>query len=334
MSTNVPVLPVKTVNPRIVPMSLEDKSTHRNVPCPVDLSALQKELTAKGGLIPPGYGEMSGKPMFIIVWGQEHTAYLLGRRRLMFPESKIDARHRTNQYAVRPEVYARALEWLTAEHERRKNAFLTLNFAEFQKFPDVAAYLEKAESSLDYMKLPADAEGARIAAMLPAGWRYVRGLYDYDEIGQQVFFVLQWMPPAFFGNESAWASLRFAQTYFPETDREEFIDICGDFPRHGRYEHIALRIGTRHENDFFNYKEPTYDNVIVPLQALLRITRNMTESQKTAEAQSRAAFQRERAKQIAETQRFREDFRQRYNDAKPVGKGAPTSISANKNKVR
>lgn len=332
MATLAPLTAVKTANPRIVPLKIEDKSTWRNVACPVDLTALQAELTKKGGVI-DGYG-FSGKPKFIIVWGQEYQNYVLGKQRLMFPDNNIEAIHRTNHFAVTPEVYERAIAWLSAENTRRKDAFMNLNFKEFQNFPNFTEYLKNHESPLNYFRLSPDANEARIAAMLPPSWRYLRGLYDYEEIGQQCFFVLQWMPPEYFGSESAWASLRFDKVYYPETDTEEFIDICGEFPYRGKYEHVVLRIGTKQSEDFYNYKTPTFENVITPLQALLRITQNTPESHKTKEYQSEAAFKRARAKQAAETKRFRSDFHERFTEATPVGKGAPTNISANKNKVR
>lgn len=320
----------------IIPLDPNNRSSWRNIPCPVDLAPIQAELARVGGV------NEFGEPNFIIVWGQDYRTWDLGKMRIHFSEDHIPAIHTPNRYAVREEVYQRAMNWLTAQNARRKQAFLDCNWSEFNRFPDFSEFL-RAELSADYMRLPSNIDDmTRLAKLMPPGWRYLPGLHTFEHIGQQVFYVLQWFSPAEFGSSKEWDKWRFGAAYYPETDREEnLIDINGEYPHKGQYENVVLRIGEKRTgivfeekelDEFYGYKEPTFENVIEPLKELLRIRNDVPDEQKTAEYRTSQKFKQFREQREIADRAWRDSFRQRFNDAKPVGGGNPTNISANKNK--
>lgn len=330
------------VNTGITPLDPNDRRTWKNIPCPVDLSAIQAELTKVGGL------NRYGKPNFIIVWGQDYKTWDCGKMRIHFDEETIDAIHTPNRWAVPPDVYERTAKWFASETERRQTAFMNLDWKGLTKYPDVGEYLAANESPLDYIKLPSDEEDlGRMARLMPEGWMYVQGLWDFEHIGQQCFFVLQYYPPEMLGKEDAWEGERFVTQYYPETDREEqYLDVTGPFPSEGSYEKPVVRIGTRrivetkHEilvgatidREIYTYKTPTIENVVEPLKELLQIRDSLTDDEKDPVKRNEKRekdFLEERPKAFA---RWRQLFRERFRDAMPVGKGNPTNISANKAK--
>ena len=321
----------------IIQLDPLDPATWKNIPCPVDLSGIQAELTRVGGLNP------FGEPNFIIVWGQEYRTWDLGKLRIHFDEEHIPAIHKPNRFAVAPEVYQRVVNWFESQNRKRKQAFLDCNWAEFNRFPDAAEYLKNYEMQANYLRLPAEiSDMTRLVNLMPPAWRYVAGLHTFEHIGQQVFYVLQWFSPAEFGDPEQWNRLRFAESYYPETDREEnLIDVLGEYPHKGQYEHVVLRIGEKRERvmvdgrelqDFYGYKEPTIENVIPPLQELLRIRDRLKDAEKDPNYINSQRFKNFREKRKVADEEWRKDFRQRFNDAKPVGGGNPTNISANKTK--
>lgn len=363
---------VKT-QPNFVPLDPLIPATWRNVASPVDLRPLNEELRRVGGT------NIFGENNFKIVWAQEYETWDLGKMRIHFDEEYIPARHEPVRYAVREDVYARAMAWLELRQEKRRSAFLKCDWAEFARFYDVSDYLKQKEISANYMKLPSNVRDYKIlASLMPAGWRYLPALHTYEHTGQQVFYVLQWMSPAEFGSKKEWEKLRYSSrtttetdeetfenlcrlenlseraraevwekvkysekgVYVPETDREEvLVDVLGPFPENGLYERPVLRIGELRKgvvvngkalNDFYGYKEPTLENTIEPLKELLRIRDSVSEYEKKNLTKKR--FADFRAKREKAMQKFSEDFSRKFNDAKPVGKGNPTNISANKTK--
>lgn len=331
-----------TTKAGVEPIDPNDPRTWVNIPSPVDLRPIQEEITKAGGI------NRFGEPNFIIVWGQEYKTWDCGKMRLHFDEELIDAKHTANRWACRPDVFERAVKWLEARQKERVDAYLNLNFNLANKFADVGKYLAETEDPNSYFKLPSDEEDlGRIARLMPEHWMYVNGLFDYEHIGQQCYWVLQYYPPEMFGSKEAWDDDRYASQYYPETDREEtMLDINGPFPERGMYEMPVIRIGEKrtiemkHDvvigatipREYYSYKEPTIANTVEPLRELLRIRDSLTDAEKDPikrKEKREQDFLEERPKAM---DRWRKAFRERFRDAKPVGGGNPTNISANKAK--
>lgn len=328
---------------RITPLDPDNPSTWQNIPCPVDLSPIQAELSRVGGR------NEFGDPNFIIVWGQEYRTWDLGKMRIHFDDENIDAIHTPNRWAMPKPVYDRAMAWLAKMNQARNEAFLSLNWRAYNRFADVGQYLESYEIKDSYIKLPSDEKDiGRMARLLPDGWMYLNGLHTFEHIGQQCFYVLQWFRPQEFGKEKDWNELRYAAVYYPETDQEEhLIDVLGPYPAKGQYENVVLRIAqtrTYQEKgmtvdesitrEIYGFKEPTIENVIPPLKELLAIRSRLTDAQKDPVNRNASRFKNFRENQVPNKMAWRTEFHKKFDDAKPVGKGNPTNISANKTKVR
>lgn len=327
---------------RIIPLDPNDASTWRNVPCPVDLAPIQRELSVVGGVNEHGFAN------FRIVWGQEYRTFDLGRMRIHFDEEAVPAIHTPNRFAVPEDVYARAVDWYRREHERRSAAYLSLDWKEFNRYADLAEYLEQNELSDNYKRLPNTEEDLqRLISLMPPGWMYLNGLHTFEHIGQQCFYVLQWFRAEEFGSKAAWDEVRFGRTYVPETDQvEELVDINGPYPERGQYEHVAIRvssprtyedkhpviIGQTVTREIQGYKEPTLENTVEPLRELLKIRDRLTDYEKSAQARNRRRFTEFRDRMLEGRVAFKENFQEIFRDAKPVGGGNPTNISANKSK--
>lgn len=332
-----------TQEARIIPLDPRDRSTHVNIACPVDLSAVQNELTRVGGLNP------HGAPNFIIVWAQEHRTWDSGRMRIHFDEEAIPAVHTPNRWAVTSDVYARAVRWLETESQRRRDAYTSLDWTGLNRFPDVGDYLAAHELSDNYMKLPSGQDDLnQLIKLMPDGWMYIPGLWSFEHIGQQCFYVLQWFGPAEFGSEDVWNELRFAEQYMPETDRvEPLVDVLGPYPSHGQHENPCLRIceietydddhpveiGTKITREICRFKMPTLENVVEPLRELLKIRDRLSNMQKSAAERTAARFRDFHRTAPDRRERAQKNFHERFDAAKPVGKGNPTNISSNKSKA-
>ena len=331
-----------TTKAGVTPINPNDPRTWVNIPSPVDLRPIQEELTRVGGL------NRFGKPNFIIVWGQEYMTWDCGKMRIHFDEELIEAKHTPHRWACRPDVYHRAVQWLMGGEKERVEAYMNLDWATLNRFPSVGAYLREYEDPTGYQKLPSDVEDlGRMARLMPEGWMYVNDLFDFEHIGQQCYYVLQFYPPESLGTKNSWDEDRFGTQYYPETDREEpLIDINGPFPEQGSYEKPVVRIGERCEiemrhptiigatitREYYAFKEPTIANTVEPLKELLQIRDSLTDAEKDPaqrNAKREKDFLDERPKAM---DRWRKAFRERFRDAKPVGGGNPTNISANKAK--
>lgn len=325
------------------PLDPNNPATWVNAPCPVDLRPIQEELTKVGGL------NRFGEPNFIIVWAQEYRTFDCGQMRIHFDEQLIPAIQTPTRYAVRPDVFERAVAWLNKQNELRKQAYMNLDWKAFNKLPDIKEYLEANELSEGYMLLPSNDEDlGRMARMLPDGWMYINGLHKFEHIGEQAFYVLQWFPPeAFKGGREGWDIERFTRAYVPELDNEEeFVDVIGDFPTRGNYELPVIRIanrvkapmkhevlvGVNNDYEYSTYKTPTIANVVEPLKELLRRRDELTDAEKDPNKRNEA-----RMKDFVEGMPERREswgkrFREMFRAAKPVGGGNPTNISSNKTK--
>jgi hypothetical protein len=159
--------------------------------------------------------------------------------------------------------------------------------AGFNRYPDIGQYLAANELSDNFMKLPDDKEDLNaLIRLMPDGWMYIAGLWDFEHIGQQCFYVLQHFRPAEFGSEAEWNELRFGRQYVPETDREEsLVDVLGPYPSKGHYELPVVRvceietyedahpveIGKTITREICRYKDPTIENTVEPLREMLKI---------------------------------------------------------------
>ena len=315
------------INPNLVLFDYEKPETLVNNPPPFDVTDIQRELTRIGGVIPPGYGENTDKPNFIIVWGQSFKTWLNGKMRLMFDDDRIDAKHFPNHFAVTEKVYQRAVQWYLAEEQKRQDALMRCDFQGAQKFPDFAVYLETHESTLDYFRLPKEANPKTIAGMIHDGYRYLCGLYSYEEIGRQTFFVLQFQTREMIGTESDWNDNRYGRVYYPETDTDEhLIDILGPYPFHGEYSLPVLRIADKLGDNLYRYREPSKLNVILPMKQLLMIRETLSNAEKSPDAQQKMRVDNFFRKMERTRRTFREDFSYKFAQAKPVGGGNPTNV--------
>lgn len=315
------------INPNLVLLDYKNKETWKNSQPPFDVSEIQNELTEIGGVVPPGNGDNTGKPNFLIVWGQKHKGFLNGKMRLMFDDDRIEAKHFPNHFAVTDAVYARAVEWYLAAEQKRQDALMSCDFQGAQNFPDFADYLELHESTLDYFRLPEDANPKRIAAMIPPGYQYLCGLYSYEEIGRQTFFVLQFQTREMLGTESDWNDNRYGYVYHPETDTDEnLIDCLGPYPFHGEHSLPVLRIADKLGDNLYRYRQPSRDNIILPMKQLLMIRERLSKQEKSPEYQQKLRVDNffRRMEQVRRT--FREDFKYKFAQAKPVGGGNPTNV--------
>lgn len=334
--------PAAALEARVIPIDPKDRSTWRNTPCPVDLSAIQQEMTRVGGV------NEYGQPNFIIVWAQDYRTWDCGKMRIHFDEEAVDAIHTPNRFGVTPDVYSRCVNWYNEQHKLRSAAYMALDWEGFNSFPDIGQYLKENELSANYMRLPSEQDDLNaLIGLMPAGWMYVNGLHTFEHIGQQCFYVLQWFRPQEFGSPDSWHELRFGKAYYPETDQDEpLIDILGPFPEHGQYEGVPIRICETRTyeakdtviinktitREIHGYKTPTIENVIPPLQELLRLRDSLTAHEKDSVERNRKRFKDFQDAEPVNREKQKKRFGEIFNDAKPVGKGNPTNISANKAK--
>lgn len=330
------------VQPRVVPLGPADPKTWVNTPAPDDLTEIQAELTRVGGVNP------HGEPNFKIVWAQEYRTWECGAMRIHFDDENIPAIHHPNRYACRMDVFTRATDWFDKQNKLRQQAYMAMDWKALAAHPDMGEYLRNHEDQSGWMKLPHDAEDlGRVARMLPEGWMYVNGHHTFEHIGQQCYYILQWFREQEYNCEKDWNDLRFDKVYYPETDREEpFIDVLGPYPGAGQYEKPIIRIGKvgsfkeRHEvwvgdtitREIWRYVQPTFQNTVEPLQELLRIREQATKQDIDPNFRNQQRFKDFQESRPVRKERHRKAFSEKFNDAKPVGKGNPTNISANKTK--
>lgn len=334
---------VVVTSPAITPIDPYDPRTWKNHPCPVDLRPIQDELTRVGGL------NRYNDPNFIIVWAQEYKTFDCGRMRIHFDEDVIPAIHKPVRFGVSQDAFQRAVAWLDEQNAKRKEAFMNLDFEGLQEFPDVADYLKNNELKDNWMKLPDDeTDTKRLASLMPDSWMYLNGLHEFEHIGQQAFYVLQYMPPEAFGDPRLWNTDRIGKAYVPELDAEaEFVDIIGPFPAKGMYDHVVIRVadtetvtlksetivGATQDVEILRFKTPTRANTVEPLKEMLRIRETLSDYQKSS------AYRTERKRKEfedgapARAERFAKQMSEKIRDAAPVGLGNPTNISANKAKA-
>lgn len=317
----------------VIGLDLKDSSTWRNIPSPVDVSSFQAQLTAIGGLVPPGYGSASGQPMFKILWAQEARHWENGAERLIWDERNLDLKFELNHYAVDPDVYARAMRWLERQNEKAREMFMRLSFREAYKIPNFTEYLKGHESTLNYRTInPEITDPHAIAVNIPPAWRYLRGWSTIHEIGQQCYYVVQWVPPETFGEEKEWNALRFDNMFFPEVDDVAMVDLLGPWPREGKWDHTVLRIANKVSDEFWNYREPCSDD-LEKIRELIKLGQKMSDRYRSAAERSRERFRSEKERMDRTTAKRKDEFDMRFDEAAPVGKGAPTNISADKAKA-
>jgi hypothetical protein len=317
----------------VTQLSKTDRSTWVNISCPVDLSLIQSELIKIGGLIPDGNGEFLGKPNFIIVWGQEYKEFLLGKFRLKFSENQIPAEVEPIAFQVSQPVYERYLKWIQREELTRQKAYALANFNALAGFATAEQYLLNYEYQTEFERINSKWSETKVALSIRPNWRYLFSHYNYNEIGQQCFYVLQWCPAEFFGTEEDWAANRIISNYVPELDADiDFIDNIGHYPIHGKYAFEVMRIGTEIEPNFWVYKEPVLEEICNNLRYLLSLREQRSLEEQSPEGASRRRFKQNAESQEIRKQEFSNFFNDIFDNAVPVGNGQPTNISANKAK--
>lgn len=327
---------------RVAPLDPRNRSTWKNIPSPVDLAPINAALRDAGGV------NEFGEANFIIVWAQEYKTWDAGGMRIHFDDENIEAIHTPRRFACRPDVFTRATAWLEKGNARRAEAYMRLDFDGVGHYPNVADYLKTRELANDYYELPSDeTDMGRLARLMPDGWMYIHGHWDFEHIGQQAFYVLQYFRPQEFGGRKEWDELRFGEQYCPETDRvEPLVDILGPFPERGQYENVVLRvadldtyedphpveIGTTITRDILRFKAPTVAYVCDRVREMIKLRDSLTHAQKDSRKRSAKRFKdfHDRLPEMAE--KYGDEFSARFRAAKPVGGGNPTNISTNKTK--
>jgi hypothetical protein len=153
------------------------------------------------------------------------------------------------------------------------------------------------------------------------------GLYAYQEIGKQSFFVVQWQSPEMLGSKDDWNENRYDYVYLPETDTDEnLVDVLGEYPHFGQYSLPVLRIADKISDKVYRYRQPTVDNVIVPMKQLLQIRERLSDYEKSPEHQQKLRMDKFMADSVRASEIHKEEFAYKFAQAKPVGGGNPTNV--------
>lgn len=250
-----------------------ERTTWRNYPAPRLDDWMHEELRRIGGVVP--YGEFKDKSILRFEWGQTEQTFRLGKMRLKYVNSLIPA-------------------------IEKKNCYLWRTTHEFERFDDRGNPVYKKEiKRLDLAP-----------KVIPAGWILQEDLPDLYWIGQQNFYIAQWIPPDLLGSENVWEKNRFDYWDNPESGKVEWTDYTGAFPRAGRWQPIAIvsekRIAKCWKDNSFTgkrelvdvevdfYAEPRNEHI----EAVRRGWQEReSERQKTSEEASKEAFYIDRINQ-------------------------------------
>lgn len=260
-----------------------------NQPAPAVDSYIAEELTRLGGLVPEGYGVHSGKPAIILLWGQTATAFEAGRMRLRFYDQDSDPVYRDRKYRVTAAGMEQLRNLIAVKTAKLAEAYKTGDWQTYHAllFTSLEYFFEKHIPPSEWERLPEDSSYERTAKLLPDGWFYLEDVPEVTEIGAPNFFVCRWVPPFLIDTPENWERARFGvQPIIDFKGQMQFVDILGEYPRHGEYFDVMLKIEG----------SPTRQNCLEPIERLLYEARRRDRNQSRAEV--RTADRRRAAMEI------------------------------------
>lgn len=276
-----------------------------------------------GGTIPDGCGELSGKPLFRLVWAADELEWKNGKMRLRFMQRQKRIRR---HYVCTEDMLTRVHAYDIAEMQERRDAYLRLDLVKAFLPHETTPWLKaNFTEQLDYIELDPNVrpEGMLTYPQFP---RYYRDVDFLLQIGKEQWKVLRWMPspairdtvcpyfPTMIDDEKQWANLRFDIGYYPETGEERMLDRIGPYPKYGLYEHefLTLDVG----------EVPTEANVIARLKAYLDARSAVTDRWNSDKEFRQAVTLDEAMEEFdKESLAWQNDMWARMTDARPAFKG-------------
>lgn len=196
-------------------IQLDKPETWVNHPAPVLPDWMHAELLKIGGT------NDYGQPNLCFAWGQERLAFRINRMRLLYIDMRIPAIER-HRYTFKKLLYV---------HTERVHLGTNQETGEMQfeerEIPKYETFV------LDHPPGPGD--------IIPPGFIYDQEYPELEWIGQQNFFIEQFIPPDhILGGPEAWERERYDIGINPDTGVEETLDFLGEWPAEGRYETAHL----------------------------------------------------------------------------------------------
>lgn len=194
--------------------------TWRNEPSP-DASDFQAALDDHFGYNDYGQSHMR------VVWGQERTHFQRGKERLLYVDTRIPPL----------ETFIHVLKRVVGYEEQRSVK------SRFDGVLDVQTRMVPVWETQSLAEEP---------TVIPEGWLYEKNV-QLEWIGEQLFYVEQWMPPhicARGDTPESWERQRYEDWLDPEIGMVRGCDIIGPFPSEGRYEAVRI-IGEPYSYPYF-----------------------------------------------------------------------------------
>lgn len=291
---------------------------------------IQKELTRLGGTIPNGCGELSGEPLFRLVWAPDELEWKNGKLRLRFLQRQRRIRR---HYVCTEEMFTKLHAFDVHSMQERRASYMALDLAKAFLPHETTPYIQSNfTEQLDYITLDPTVrpEGMLTYPQFP---RYYRDADFLQQIGKEEWKVLRWMPtpvlrdtvcphfPTMLDDEKTWTDLRYDKGYYPETGEERMLDRLGPYPQFGSYEHecISLEPG----------EMPTEKNILGPLRAYLQARDAVTARWEDDKAFREACTLEEAMLEFEqETLGWQNDMWARIEDARPSFKDTHVTVPA------
>lgn len=260
----------------------------QNEPAPdnSDIRRVREELARLGGLIPPGFGKYSKKPMLALLWGQSEKVFEAGRERIRFFDQEVLPVYTRRAFRVT----SKALETVNRYNAFRRRVmddiverYLTvgkLSAEDNQNYHALlfmpTAYLLRRHvpvSEWEQLKIDNSTRPEEIARLLPDGWHYLEDLAEVEEIGTPCFYVVQWCPPNAIDSRKNWDANRYGvQPIIDLNGTEHFVDILGEYPTYGAYWNVLLKI----DDGKGGYELPGEQNCLAPIREKMDAARRRT----------------------------------------------------------
>lgn len=225
-----------------------------------------------------------GLPNLRIVWGQEHRTFQRGKPRLRYVDRRIPAIEHTRHVLKRP---------LTFDATGRALSFERKVFSDQPK-------------------------------VVPKGWLYELELESVEFIGDQLFYVEQWVPPDLLGDTpQSWETLRYEDWEDPEIGLVRHCDVLGPFPSEGQYRDVFAvgepyvyptftESGEGYEGEYLRFRMPGADT----LEALReKMFRRENEVLPSAAQRSKDRFYNYNHNKERQFDKYREERRAWFRDA-------------------
>jgi hypothetical protein len=288
--------------------------TFENVPAPPIPARIQQELTRLGGVIPPGFGRFSGKPVLKLVWGQTETAFENGKERLRFIDQDIDPVFTKRVFRLTDKGQMELSKWAQKRSQKMQEAFDLCKWDEYHAllFSPMEYFLKRHIPATEWAQLPATSSFEDTARLLPPGWHYFEDMPEMVEIGSANYFVVGWLPGPEIDEKWNWEINRFGKNPLLEFRGDEhFVDILGEYPQYGDWFNVLLKI----EDAAGGYAQPDEHNCLEVMRKRFRDAgkRNNFDKSKAGRVKNRLgnALKREELACAARKDRLRETFHER-----------------------